>query len=103
LKVFDGLSNPRFEIFREINHGLFPIASLTEVERAMLELIVRSTPAASIAALASHLNERAVYEAFGLVEKEMKTAAELAFARGEGGWARHEKLTDTLEGISNQA
>ena len=40
LKVLDGLAHLRFEIFGEIDHGGFTVASLAEVLRSMPEIVV---------------------------------------------------------------
>ena len=92
LEVPDGLSDLGFEVLGEVDHGFLTLARLSEVLGAVLEVIVRSAPATRVAALAGHLDERAVDEAVGIVEKKMEAAAEIAFASGEGGGAGHEGL-----------
>ena len=60
----------------------FSPARLPEIEGAMFCFIAGSASALWAAALANHLDERAVDEALGIGEKKMEAAAELAFAGG---------------------
>ena len=89
LKVLDGLSYLRFEVLGEVDHGFLTMAGLSEVLRTMLEIIARSAPTIRVAAPASHLDERAVDETVGIVEKKMETAAKIAFASRERRGAGH--------------
>lgn len=94
--MLDGLTNLRFEILGEIEHGSFTIARLAEILRPMLEIIVGGAAAIGIATFASHLDEGSVNEALGIIEQQVKPAAQFAFARRERGSAgpRHSGLID---------
>lgn len=89
--MFDGLSDLRFEILGEVDHGFLTVTRLSEVLRTMLELIVRGAAAMRVAALASHLDKRTVNEAVSVVDEKMESTAEIAFAGGERGAAGHEE------------
>ena len=67
MKVFDVLLGLGFEMLREVDHGGLTIAGLSEVLRAMLEIVVGSASTAKATAAAGHLDEGAVDEPLRIV------------------------------------
>ncbi len=92
LVVGDPLADAGLQRHGNIEHGGLPVKGLTQVEGAVLGLVVRGATAGGLAAAAGHHDEAAVEEAFGLREELVEFAAALAFLCRQGGW------TDGLAG-----
>jgi len=85
-EVRDPPAHGFLEILRNVDHPRFPVPGLGEIERGVLEGVVRSAAAVRLSAAALHFNQASVRQPLGPAEQLVELASQSALLGGKRRW-----------------